>query len=70
VRVHPRAARGQQDRSRGPVVDCPVDGTAQRWGKRDEDDFAALAVHAENPVAVLFGEVVDVAASGLEDAKA
>jgi hypothetical protein len=43
---------------------------AQRWGKRDEDDFAALAVHAENPVAVLFGEVVDVAASGLEDAKA
>jgi len=70
VPVHPRAARGQQDRSGSPFVDGPVDGTAHRWRKRDEDDLAALAVHAENPVAVLLAEVPDVAASGLEDTKA
>jgi hypothetical protein len=44
--------------------------TAHGWGKRDEDDLVALAVHAENPVAVLLVEVLDVAVSGLEDTKA
>jgi hypothetical protein len=70
VPVHPCAARGEQDRSGGPFVNGPFDGAAYGWGKRHEDDLVALAVHAEDPVAVLFAEVFDVAADGLADSKA
>jgi hypothetical protein len=41
--------------------------TAHGRGKRYEGDLVALAVHAQNPVAVLFAEVANVAAGGLED---
>ena len=69
VSVHPRAARGDQDRSGGPFVDGPLDGTADGWGKRDEDDLVALAVdteNPENPVAVariMYAAVLDAEAS-------
>jgi hypothetical protein len=36
-------------------------------GKRHQGDLVALAVHAQHPVAVLFAEVANVAAGGLED---
>jgi len=67
VPVHPGAARGQPDRSGGPLVDGPLDGPCDGWGKRHQGDLVALAMHAENPVAVLLAEVVDVTAGGLED---
>ena len=44
--------RLQQDRSGGAVVDGAVDGSADRRWQRDQDDLVALAVHAQNPVAV------------------
>ncbi|WP_405072075.1 hypothetical protein OG558_22585 [Kribbella sp. NBC_01510] len=65
--VHPGAARRQQDRSSRPVVDGAFDGPANGWGKRNQGDLVALAVHAQIPVAVLFAEIFDVAAGGLED---
>jgi hypothetical protein len=44
-----------------------VDGTPDRWGSGDQDDLGALAAHAQHPVPVLFAEVGDVRAGGLED---
>ncbi len=70
VTIHPGATGGQQDRPRRTVVDGSFDGSADSWGQRYEDDLVALAVYAENPVAVLFSEVVDVTACGLEDSQA
>ena len=59
--------RVQQDRPGGPVADGAVDGAADRGRQRDEDDLVALAAHAQDAVAVLLAEVVDVGAGGLED---
>jgi hypothetical protein len=39
-------------------------------GQRGKDDLAALAADPEHPVAVLLGDVFDVAAGGLEDPQA
>ena len=51
-------------------ADRPVDGPADRWRQRDQDDLGALAAHAQHPVAVLLAEVGDVRAGGLEDPQA
>jgi hypothetical protein len=70
VPVHPGAATVQQDRPARAVSDRPVDGPADRWRERDQDDLGALAAHAQHPVAVLFAEIGDVRAGGLEDPQA
>ena len=49
------------------VADGAVDGAADRGRQRDQDDLVALAVHAQDAVAVLLAEVVDVGAGGFED---
>jgi hypothetical protein len=54
----------------GPRMRDPVDGPADRWRQRDQDDLGALAAHTEDPVAVLLAEVGDVRAGGLEDPQA
>ncbi len=43
---------------------------AEGGWKRDADDLAALAAHPQHTVAVLFTEVVDLGADGLEDPQA
>ena len=70
VPVHPGAAAVEQDWSVSAVGDRPVDGPADRWRQRDEDDLGALAAHAQYPVAVFFAEVGDVRAGGFEDPQA
>ena len=70
VPVHPGAAGVQQDRPADPGGYRPVDGPADRWRQRDQDDLGALAAHAQDPVAVFFAEVGDVGAGGLEDPQA
>ena len=57
-------------RTEFPGPGCPVECPADRWRQRDLDDLAALAAHAQYPVAVLLAEVSDVRASGLEDPQA
>ena len=54
----------------GAVCDCPVDGPADGWRQRDEDDLGAFAAHAQHPVAVLLAEVGDVRTGGFEDPQA
>jgi hypothetical protein len=70
VSVHPAAAGIEQDRSAGARAYCLVDGSADGWRKGGQDDFGALAAHAQHPVAVLFAEVGDVGGGGLEDPQA
>ena len=70
VPVHPPAAAVEQDRSARAVRDRTVDGPADRWRQRDQDDLGAFAAYAQHPVAVLFAEVGDVRAGGLEDPQA
>ena len=69
VAIHAGSSAGQQDRTRGPFLDGLFDGAPDRGWKRDEDDFVALAVHAENPVTVFFAKVFDVATRRFEDAE-
>ncbi len=70
VPVHPGAAAVEQDRPPRPGPGCPVDGPADGGRQRDQDDLGALAAHAQHPVAVLFVQVGDVGAGGLEDPQA
>ncbi len=70
VPVHPGAAAVQQDRPAGPGACGPVDGPADRWRQRNQDDLGALAAHPQDPVAVLLAEVGDIRAGGLEDPQA
>jgi hypothetical protein len=44
------------------VVDGPADG----WWQRDQDDLGSFSAYAQHPVAVLFAKVGDVRAGGLE----
>jgi hypothetical protein len=53
VPVHPGAAAVEQDRPAHAGSGRPVDGPADRWRQRDQDDLGALAAHTEDPVAVL-----------------
>ncbi len=52
------------------VCDRLIDGPADGWRQRDEDDLGAFAAHAQHPMAVLLAEVGDVRAGGLEDPQA
>jgi hypothetical protein len=70
VAVHPGAAAVEQDRAAGAVADCLIDGPPDGWRQRDQDHLGAFAAHAQHPVAVLFAEVGDVRAGGLEDPQA
>jgi hypothetical protein len=70
VPARPGAAAVEQDRSAGAVCDCPVDGAADGWRQRDQDDLGAFAAYAQHPVAVLLAEVGDVRAGGFEDPQA
>jgi hypothetical protein len=70
VPVHPGAAGVQQDRPAGPGACCPVNGPADCWGQRDQDDLGAFAAYAQHPVAVLFAEVGDIRAGRFEDPQA
>jgi hypothetical protein len=70
VPVHPGAAAVEQDRPVRAVCDRLVDGPADGWRQRDQDDLGALAAYAQHPVAVLLAEIGDVRARGLEDPQA
>ena len=70
VPVHPGAAAVEQDRPVGAVGDRPVDGPADCWRQRNQDDLGAFAAHAQHSVAVFLAEVGDVRAGGLEDPQA
>src|SRR6266508_2997213 len=65
--VHPRAEGVAQDRSVGAAVDGAVDRSGHRWWQRDEHDLAALAAHAQYPVAVLFAQIADAGPARFED---
>jgi hypothetical protein len=64
------AAAVEQDRAAGAGAGCPVDGAPDGERQRDQDDLGAFAAYAQHPVAVLFAEVGDVRAGGLEDPQA
>jgi hypothetical protein len=68
--VHPGAAAVEQDRAARAGAYRLVDGAPDGGRQRDQDDFGAFAAHAQHPVAVLFAEVSDVRAGGLEDPQA
>ncbi len=70
VAVHPGAAAVQEDWPAGAGADSPVDGAADRWWQRDEDDLGAFAAHAQHPVAVLLAKIGDVCPAGFEDPQA
>ena len=70
VPVHPGAAAVEQDRPAGTQAYGPVDGPADRWRQRDQDDLGALAAHAQHPVAVFVAEVSDVRGGSFEDPQA
>ena len=53
-----------------PASGGAVDGPADRWWQRDQDDLGAFAAHAQHTVTVLFTEVADVGAGGFEDPQA
>jgi hypothetical protein len=55
--IHPAAAAVEQNRPAGTQAYRPVDGPADRWWQRNQDDLGALAAHAQHPVAVLLAEV-------------
>jgi hypothetical protein len=55
--VHPRAAPVEQDRPASTRTDRPVNGPADGWRQRDQDDLAAFAAHAQHPVAMFFAEI-------------
>jgi hypothetical protein len=68
--VHPGTAAVEQDRAACQGSSRPVDGPADGWRQRDQDDLGAFAAHAQHPVAVFFAEVCDVRAGGFEDSQA
>jgi hypothetical protein len=68
--VHPGAAGVEEDRPAGARADCLVDAAADGWRQWDQDDLGAFAAHVQYPVAVLFTQVGDVRAGGLEDPQA
>jgi hypothetical protein len=70
VAAHPGAAAVEQDRPAGAGADCPVDGAADCWWQRDQDDLGAFAARAQHPVAVLLTNIDDVSPAGFEDPQA
>jgi hypothetical protein len=67
VPVHASAAPIEQQCPGCSVTSGSIDGAADRWRQRNEDDLATLAADPENAVTMLFSEVVNVGADGLED---
>jgi hypothetical protein len=67
VAVHPSAEDVPQDRPVGAVVYGAVDRASYRGWQRDENDFAALATHAQHPVAVFLTQMADVGSARFED---
>jgi hypothetical protein len=65
VPVHPGAATAEQDGPAAAGTGCTVDGPADCWRQRDEDDLGAFATDAQDTVAVL-ADVFDVWARSLE----
>lgn len=59
VSVHPGAASAEQQRSTATIACRRIDSPAHRGRKRHQDDFAALALHPQDPVSVLLAEVVE-----------
>jgi hypothetical protein len=70
VAVHPGAAAVEQDRAADAGTNRPVDGSPYGRRQRDQDKLSPFAAHAQYSVAVLFAEVDDVRAGGLEDPQA
>ncbi len=67
VPVHPGTAGVQQDRPADRGGHRPVDGPADRWWQRDQDDLGTFAAYPQDPVAVFLAEVGDVGSGGLEE---
>jgi len=67
VPVHPGTAGVQQDRPAVPEAGRPVDGPADSWRQRDQDDLGTFAADPQHPVAVFLAEIGDVRGGGLED---
>jgi len=67
VAVHPGAAAVEQDRGAGTGADRAVEGAADCWRERDQDDLGAFAAHPQHSVAVFCAEVGDVGCAGFED---
>jgi hypothetical protein len=67
VPVHPPTEGVAQDR---PSV-APADGLVKRsrhcWWQRDQNDFAPLAAHLQDAVAVFLAQIADGGAAGFED---
>jgi hypothetical protein len=61
--VHPAAATVEQDRAVRTGADRLVDGPADGWRQRDQDDLRASAAYVQHPVTVFFAEVGDIRAS-------
>jgi hypothetical protein len=70
VAVHPGAAAVEQDRPISAGADRPVDGAADRWWQRDQNDLGAFAAYAQHPVTMLLAQVGDVRPGGFEDPQA
>lgn len=70
VPVHTGAVAVEQDRPSRPDSGRLVEGPADSWGQRNQDDLGALAAYPQDPVAVLFAEVGDVRSGSLEDPQA
>jgi len=64
VPVHPHAERVAQDRPAGRDRRRPGRWLGPQRGQRDEHDLAALAAHAQYPVAVLLAQVGDIRPAG------
>ena len=69
VSVHGSTPLVEQDRPGNPVSNGSVDGPADRWRQRDQDDLAALTAHAQNAVTVFLAEVGDGRSTGFKDPK-
>ena len=70
VAIHPGTAVVEQDRAVRTGADRLVDGPADGWWQRDQDDLGAFPAYAQHPVAVLFAKVGDVRPGGFEDPQA
>jgi hypothetical protein len=70
VAVHPVTAVVEQNRAAETASDRLVDGAADGWWQRDQDDLGAFSADAQHPVAVFFAKVADVRAGGFEDPQA
>ena len=68
--VHAGAAAVKQDWTADTRADRMLDRPAGRWRQQAQHELSALAAHAQDPVAVLFTKVGDVAAGGSEDPQA